>query len=194
MNSPHCKSFPQLLQACYVDQLFSVQWHSLLPVRSGKKKQQISTKQCNFQTLPACQVLILKYQFSLLPKISFNLSKCWEFCFTSRQIIQVSIYMYNNSHRLSWSLLDTQMTMTHQFLAQIINWNFPDSSNGHVFTLLWLIFGDFAVGGHVERSMHLSCFLFQSAELLSGLSLSFESPIALIFSLVTNLLLYGWIL
>lgn len=132
MNSPHCKSFPQLLQACYVDQLFSVQWHSLLPVRSGKKKQQISTKQCNFQTLPACQVLILKYQFSLLPKISFNLSKCWEFCFTSRQIIQVSIYMYNNSHRLSWSLLDTQMTMTNQFLAQIINWNFPDSSNGHV--------------------------------------------------------------
>lgn len=108
MNSPHCKSFPQLLQACYVDQLFSVQWHSLLPVRSGKKKQQISTKQCNFQTLPACQVLILKYQFSLLPKISFNLSKCWEFCFTSRQIIQVSIYMYN-SHRLSWSLLDTQI-------------------------------------------------------------------------------------
>ena len=97
MNSPHCKSFPQLLQACYVDQLFSVQWHSLLPVRSGKKKQQISTKQCNFQTLPACQVLILKYQFSLLPKISFNLSKCLEFCFTSRQIIQVSIYMYNNS-------------------------------------------------------------------------------------------------
>lgn len=47
MDSPHCKSFQQLLQACCVGQQFFEQWHSLLPARiKNQQVQNINSSNC----------------------------------------------------------------------------------------------------------------------------------------------------